>query len=71
MISNSHFKELEHRLSWEGEIDGIPATIKIECPPQDSIYEAWQHPVGHCHGHVWWPVSKTGLVKCIEIRGKE
>lgn len=51
------FEKSNHGLSWEGEIDGVPTTIEVECPPQDSIYEAWQDPVGHCHGHIWWPVS--------------
>jgi len=44
--------------------------IRIECPPQDSVYKAWQQPVGHCHKHIWWPTSSGGLVTCIEIRGK-
>ena len=52
-----NFEKSNHGLSWEGIVNGEPTIIKIECLPQDSIYEAWQHPVGHCHGHVWWPVS--------------
>lgn len=54
---DDHFKETNHGLSWQGKIDGVPATIEVKCPPQDCVYEAWQHPVGHCHGHIWWPVS--------------
>jgi hypothetical protein len=48
------FKENKEGLLWEGEIGGISTSIAIELPPQDSVYEAWQQPVGHCHGHVWW-----------------
>ena len=51
------FEKSKHGLSWEGSVNGVSMIIKIECPPQDSVYEAWQHPVGHCHGHVWWPIS--------------
>jgi len=52
-----HFKESNHGLSWEGKINGVLTTMEVECPPKDSIYKAWQDPVGHCHGHIWWPVS--------------
>ena len=52
---DDHFEESNHGLSWEGEINGVLTIIKVECPLQDSIYKAWQHPVGHCHGHIWWP----------------
>lgn len=51
------FEKSNHGLSWKGDVKGVPTTNEVECPLQDSIYEAWQHPVGHCHGHVWWPVS--------------
>jgi len=69
---NSNFKESNHGLSWEGAINGVATTIEVECPPQDCIYEAWQAPVGHCHQHIWWPVSsQKKLIKCLEIRGKE
>jgi len=54
---DDNFNESKHGLSWEGRIDSISTTIKVECPSQDSVYEAWQQPVGHCHGHIWWPVS--------------
>ena len=53
----NEFDESNHGLSWEGTIKGVPTTIKVECPRQESVYKDWQHPVGHCHGHVWWPVS--------------
>ena len=51
---DDNFKESKEGLFWEGEVDGIPTNIAIELPLQESVYEAWQHPVGHCHGHVWW-----------------
>ena len=41
-------------LFWEGKVDGIPTSITIELPLQETAYKAWEHPVGHCHGHVWW-----------------
>ena len=51
---DDNFKESEEGLSWEGEVGGIQTGITIKLPPQESVYEAWKHPVGHCHGHVWW-----------------
>ena len=66
---NSNFEQSNHGLSWEGITSGISITIEIECPPQDCIYKAWQEPVGHCHQHIWWPISsQKEMVKCIEIR---
>ena len=65
-----NFSESKAGLSWEGTVDGVPTTIRIECPAQDLVYKAWQQPVGHCHAHTWWPASIRSLVKCIEIRGK-
>jgi hypothetical protein len=50
----NNFKESKGGLSWDGEVKGIPTNIAIELPPQEVIYEAWEQPVGHCHGHVWW-----------------
>ena len=55
---DNDFKESKTGLSWEGTVNGISMSIKIECPPQDCVYKAWQHPVGHCHGHIWWPASQ-------------
>lgn len=52
---DDHFKEFESGLSWQGSVKNIPTSIEVKCPPQGSVYEAWQYPVGHCHGHVWWP----------------
>ena len=54
---NDYFKESKSGLSWQGTINGTTVSIKVECPPQDCVYEAWQYPVGHCHGHIWWPAS--------------
>ena len=54
---NDNFKKSTTGLSWQGTINGIGMSIKVKCPPQDCAYEAWQEPVGHCHGHIWWPVS--------------
>jgi len=69
---NDNFQESKTGLSWEGTINSIPINVKVECPPQDCVYEAWQHPVGHCHQHIWWPVSsQKELVKCTEIRRME
>jgi hypothetical protein len=48
------FKESKEELSWEGKVDDIPTNIIIKLPPQESVYEAWEQLVGHCHGHVWW-----------------
>ena len=54
---DNDFEESNHGLFWEGCVNGIPMSIEVKCPPQDCVYEAWQSPVGHCHGHIWWPVS--------------
>lgn len=52
---DDNFDESNTSLSWNGTLNGVSTTIVIDLPPQGSIYEAWSHPVGHCHGHVWWP----------------
>ena len=69
---DDNFEESKTGLSWEGNINGVPTSIKIECPPQDSVYGLGPYGVGvgHCHAHIWWPASSGDLVKCIEIRGK-
>ena len=52
---DNDFKESEKGLSWEGVIKGIPTTVIVELPTIDSlVYEAWKHPIGHCHAHAWW-----------------
>ena len=54
---DDNFEKSRTGLSWEGSVNSVPTSIRVECPPQDSIYEAWGSPYGHCHGHIWWPVS--------------
>ncbi len=51
------FKEYNDGLLWKGELSGIPTSITVAVPLQESVYKAWQRPVGHCHGHVWWTIS--------------
>lgn len=70
---NDNFEESRTGLSWEGNIDGVPTSIKIECPPQESVYGVGSYGVGvgHCHAHIWWPTSSGSLVKCSEIKGEE
>ncbi|MEA1995338.1 MAG: hypothetical protein U9N18_04190 [Campylobacterota bacterium] len=51
---NNKFSESKNGLFWKGQIGGIPTTVKVELPPQNSAYAAWHHPNGHCHAHVWW-----------------
>jgi hypothetical protein len=54
---DNDFKESEKGLFWEGLANGIPTSVSVELPAVDgSIYEAWEHPVGHCHAHVWWEI---------------
>lgn len=55
---DNDFKESKTGLSWEGTINSLSMSIKVKCPPQDGVYQAWQHPVGYCHGHIWWPASQ-------------
>ena len=52
---DDNFEESNDGLSWEGYADGVLMSIEVKCPPQDCVYQAWQYPVGHCHGHIWWP----------------
>jgi hypothetical protein len=55
---NSDFEESEKGLFWEGLVNGIPTSVSVDLPAIDSsVYEAWQHPVGHCHAHVWWEIA--------------
>jgi hypothetical protein len=51
-IIDDKFKESKEGLSGGGELDGFPTSTTVKLPLQESVYEAWQHPVGHCHGHV-------------------
>ncbi len=48
------FKETIQGLSWEGWIDGVSTEIICKFPYTGSLYQAWTHPTGHCHAHVWW-----------------
>ena len=55
---DSDFEESEKGLFWEGLVNGIPTSVSVDLPAIDrSVYEAWQHPVGHCHAHVWWEIA--------------
>ena len=60
---NDNFKESKTGLSWKGTINGVLMSIKVKCPPQDCVYKAWQYPVGHCHGHIWWTASNSEIKK--------
>ena len=51
---NNKFSESKNGLFWKGRIGGMPTTVRVELPPQNSAYAAWHHPNGHCHAHVWW-----------------
>jgi len=51
---NNNFGESKEGLSWDGEVAGTPTSITIKLPLQELVYKAWEQPVGHCHGHVWW-----------------
>ena len=67
---DDNFTESTTGLSWEGNIGNVATSILIECPEQDSVYQAWEEPVGHCHAHIWWPASSGGVVKCTVTQGK-
>ncbi len=54
----NRFKELKNGLSWSGVLEGVPVEILIRLPSQEYPYRAWGKPVGHCHGHAWWPVGE-------------
>lgn len=55
---DNDFQESEEGLFWEGLVNGIPTTVTVELPVIDgAIYEAWAHPIGHCHAHIWWEFS--------------
>jgi hypothetical protein len=55
---DDHFEKTTEGLSWEGTIEDIPTKVICEFPPQDVPYAAWGHPIGHCHGHVWWTITE-------------
>jgi len=52
---DDHFRETTHSLEWTGKINNTEIRIVVNLPPQNTPYEAWRHPAGHCHAHVWWP----------------
>ena len=55
---DNDFEESEKGLFREGPVNGIPTSVSVDLPAIDgSVYEAWQHPVGHCHAHVWWEIA--------------
>ncbi|MEB3756932.1 MAG: hypothetical protein GSR79_08790 [Desulfurococcales archaeon] len=54
---NSHFMESSHGLIWRGDLKNIPTIIIVTLPGQREPYKAWGEPYGHCHGHIWWPVT--------------
>ncbi len=56
---DDNFEESKEGLSWDEEVDGIPMNISIKLPLQETVYAAWEQPVGHCHGHVWWTMPAT------------
>ena len=68
---DDNFKESKEGLSWEGEVGGIQTGITIKLPPQESVYEAWKHPVGHCHGHVWWVSYCRHVRRCLSYIQEE
>jgi len=51
---NNKFEETQEGLFWDGTVKGIPTSIAVKLPLQESVYEAWKQPVEHCHAHVWW-----------------
>jgi hypothetical protein len=54
---DDHFEESEKGLFWQGSVNGIPTTITVELPTINGfVYKAWEHPIGHCHAHVWWEI---------------
>ncbi|MCD6323510.1 MAG: hypothetical protein J7L55_00120 [Desulfurococcales archaeon] len=58
-LIENHFTELRNGLRWSGTLEGVPTLIEIDLPTQDVPYRAWGQPVGHCHGHAWWPLMNS------------
>lgn len=55
---DNHFEESKSGLFWQGPVNGTLTTITVELPTIDEfVYEAWEHPIGHCHAHVWWELA--------------
>jgi len=58
---DNDFRGSEKGLFWEGSLDSVPTTVRVELPVIDSIvYKAWAYPIGHCHAHVWWQTEGEG-----------
>lgn len=56
---NDDFEESERGLCWQGSVSDVPTTITVELPTIDeSVYEAWAKPIGHCHAHAWWEMGQ-------------
>jgi hypothetical protein len=54
---DDHFEESERGLFWQGSVNDISTTITVELPTINGfVYKAWEHPIGHCHAHVWWEI---------------
>ena len=58
-------------IQWEGEVGGIQTGITIKLPSQESVYEGWKRPVGHCHGHVWWVSYCRHVRRCLSYIQEE
>jgi hypothetical protein len=58
-LIDNHFNETNYSLSWSGYVKGVRLSITFYLPPQEVPYKAWQDKVGHCHAHIWWPVSTS------------
>jgi len=55
---DDNFQESERGLSWQGSINDMPTTVTVKLPTIDNfVYKAWEHPIGHCHAHVWWSIE--------------
>lgn len=56
---NDNFQESEEGLFWEGVVEDVATTVAVKLPAIDGFaYEAWNHPIGHCHAHVWWEMEE-------------
>jgi len=59
------FDEMERTTSLTCEVRGPVSKrdssfyeVICEFLSQDVPYAAWGDPIGHCHGHVWWTITK-------------
>jgi len=58
-LIENHFTETRDSLEWRGEVNGIQVEVVFHLPAQKTVYKAWGSEVGHCHAHVWWPLSTS------------